>query len=169
MLQAAVFAKSLKLSSKARFAYPASKIINISSTDVQSLRIYASRVHDLWSSLFQIIAIAALIFLIIGTSCFYGLSLSNQSLKPPLIFSGFATIFVLLASQCLTNIYKANIVKNYITSNDQRLKILREFLYHVKGVKVLALENRFLNRISKIRTIQLGWIKKWLELDFAVC
>lgn len=73
MLQAAVFEKSLKLSSKARLMYPASKIINISSSDVEALRSYAAKVHDLWSSLFQIISIAVLIFLILDISSFYGL------------------------------------------------------------------------------------------------
>lgn len=75
----------------------------------------------------------------------------------------------MLASQSVANGYNANIIRNCIANNDQRIKFLREFLYQVKGVKALGLERHFYLRISKARSILLNWVKKWLWLNFAVC
>lgn len=78
MLQTAVYEKSLELSTKARLKYPAAKIINISNTDVAALKDYFAKVHDLWSCLFQIFAIAFLVHSILGSRSLYGSSLSGH-------------------------------------------------------------------------------------------
>jgi len=50
--------------------------------------------------------------------------------------------------------------------NDDRLRYLREFLYCVKGVKILGLEQMFIHKITEVRKTQLSWLSRWIRLTF---
>lgn len=72
MLKAGLFEKALWLSADSRTKFPEATIINISTHDVAYFQNYFLKVHDLWSSLFQIFVIFYMVFSLLGQSCLPG-------------------------------------------------------------------------------------------------
>lgn len=72
MLKAGLYEKCLYMSPQSRAMYPAGTIITVSSHDVSFFRNYFLKVHDIWSSVMQIIIISLLVFWILGPSCLIG-------------------------------------------------------------------------------------------------
>jgi ATP-binding cassette subfamily C (CFTR/MRP) protein 10 len=74
MLQAVIYSHGLKLSPESRSVYPAGKIITLMTNDVEFLKNYVFKIHDIWSSPLQLAVIMLLVVFLIGSSGFYGMS-----------------------------------------------------------------------------------------------
>ncbi|KAH8648547.1 P-loop containing nucleoside triphosphate hydrolase protein [Xylariales sp. PMI_506] len=150
MVRSAIFEKSSRLSPAARSAYPPERVINMSSIDADNLSSYMLKVHDLWSAPLQIVAIGVLTVTIMGPTALFG----------------FALVFVIFISQSFANKGTRSAHREYIVANDERLGSLRELLYGIKGVKAIAYEGVFREKISHVREEQARALRKFLILSF---
>ncbi|XHG05672.1 hypothetical protein AWENTII_008890 [Aspergillus wentii] len=74
MLRSAIFQHGLRLSPESRKAYPAGKIINLSTNDVRFIKNYILKVHEIWSAPLQLAFIMVLIVRLIGLSGLCGMA-----------------------------------------------------------------------------------------------
>lgn len=82
MIKAAILQYSLRLSPDARTQYPAGKIINLSTGDVNLLKTYTLKVHDIWTGPIQVAAIFVLVVQLIGLSGISGTSQASPESCP---------------------------------------------------------------------------------------
>lgn len=68
LLQLAIFQKSLRFSNLAHLRCPVGKVLGSSTMDMMLIRNYILKVHDIWSSLIQLVLIAVLVFELLGPS-----------------------------------------------------------------------------------------------------
>jgi len=139
-----IFRKSLKLSSASRINTSTGQIVNMFSTDtkqLQSLMYFASMI---FFAPIQIAVALALIYQQVTESTFVGLGF--------MIFIVPFNIFVFITM--------ANIRKQMLVVNDQRVKLMNEILAGIRILKYYAWEVAFQQKVMKIRDDELILLRK---------
>jgi len=143
-LIAALYKKSLKISSAAKKESTVGEIVNLMSVDVQKFMDLLPYANILWSALLQI-----------GLSTFF----IYQELGWP-AFVGVAILFVSLP----LNGYMAGLMRKFqlqqMKLKDKRIKLMNEILGGMKVLKLYAWEPSFINQIGLIRNDEIKVMKK---------
>ncbi|KAJ7298462.1 hypothetical protein O6H91_Y577300 [Diphasiastrum complanatum] len=148
ILIAAVFHKSLRISSFARQSHGTGHIVNYMSVDVQEVANFTTNIHDLWIMPVQIVLALVILFKVIGLSTFAGLG----------IMSIILTLCLIIASNeqyCWVKI---------MDCKDHRLKVTNEALANMKIIKMQAWQDWFCQKIEEARRNELSWISKIMYL-----
>ncbi|KAL7747706.1 hypothetical protein RI367_006995 [Sorochytrium milnesiophthora] len=134
----AIFVKSLRLSAQARAEFSAGKINSLFSTDVTNTQTVYKDISDFTVAIVQIIC--ALYFL--------------QQYLGNVVWIAIGLYAVLSTVQfaCAPLLNKSAMA--YFGAADQRTKVLREFLYGIKVIKLQAIEDYFHKTMLKHRTVQ---------------
>jgi hypothetical protein len=122
-LVTAVYAKSLRLSARARATeFNAGKVTNIISTDTVRLDMVLPYIHMLWSAPLQIIVILGLLIRLLG----------------PAALAGFGLMVLFMPIQGRVMKTLTGYRKDVQLITDQRVKLVNEVLQGVKIIKLFA-------------------------------
>ncbi|KAI8923250.1 ABC transporter type 1, transmembrane domain-containing protein [Entophlyctis helioformis] len=138
----AVYAKSLRLSSRSRQTFSSGMINSLISHDVDAVVTFLSTLNELWAAPLEIA---------LGLYYFYQLlGDAMWTAAMSLLFFGLVQFWLMPRA--------AKSKAQYMTSKDDRIRKLREYLYGNKMIKYEALEEVFYEEIAKIREKQLHYL-----------
>jgi ABC-type multidrug transport system fused ATPase/permease subunit len=139
-LTAAVYFKSLKLTSAARSASSSGAVTNLMSTDAASVILAAQNANTLWAAPVVVAVAMWLLYEQVGASAFVGI--------------GF--MFVLFPVNGVVFGKVAMYRRQLLAFSDQRVKLINEFFSGVRVVKMYAWEEALKAKITEIRDQELG-------------
>ncbi|KAI8895252.1 P-loop containing nucleoside triphosphate hydrolase protein [Globomyces pollinis-pini] len=135
-----IYMKSFRLSGKSRKIFSEGAIVTFSNTDVENIELLFLVGNYIWSAPFQIIMSSVLIA-----------NYLNYSVWTPI----FMLVLVFIAQSVIWP--KAMLyLENFLSSMDDRVTIVREFLYGVKVIKYRSIETVFQKKIQEIRNTQMN-------------
>lgn len=140
---AAVFRKSLYLSHKGRSAFSSGRIVNMMSSDSETLQQVCQSLHNLWSAPLRIVVAMCMLYRQLGISSLLGL----------------LVLVLMIPIQALVVSYNAKLVKNSSQRADKRIQLTQEILSSMDVVKCYAWEESFRENILKIREEELSWLR----------
>ncbi|KAJ7758854.1 ABC transporter [Mycena maculata] len=144
----AIYARSLRLTSRARSTLSNGKLVNHISSDVSRIDFCAGYFHMAWTAPIQMIICLILLILNLGPSA----------------LAGFA--FFVLATPAQTIVMKRLFVfrQKSMVWTDKRTKMLQELLGGMKIIKLFNWQAPFLARISGYRQKEMAYIRSLLLL-----
>eukprot|EP00049_Salpingoeca_infusionum_P023551 m.12723 g.12723 ORF g.12723 m.12723 type:complete len:1556 (+) comp5858_c0_seq1:79-4746(+) len=146
---AAIYQKSLLLSTASRQASTSGEIVNLMSVDAQRFMDLMSYLHMLWSAPLQISLALYFLYDLMGSATFYGLAV--LVLMIPL--NGY------LAKK------SRDFQKLLMKEKDSRIKLMNEVLNGIRVLKLYAWEKTFGRYVSDIRDRELGILKSYAILN----
>lgn len=137
-----VFRKILRLSTASRRNFTAGNISNLYTIDIERVVSASMALHSFWSLPLQIVIAMVLLYRVVSTAMFAGLT---------------AIIVLLIANNFLAN--KQKIANDLVMkSKDNRMKYIGEVLHSILTVKLNVWEERFQQKILSIRDEELKHI-----------
>ncbi|XP_042949303.1 ABC transporter C family member 3-like isoform X6 [Carya illinoinensis] len=146
LLVTMVYNKGLTLSCQSKQGHTSGEIINFMAVDAERVGNSAYYMHDPWMVLVQV-AIALLIL-------YKNLGLAS-------VAAFVATILVMLANFPLGKLQE-KFQGKIMESKDRRMKATSEILRNMRILKLQGWEMKFLSRITELRNVESGWLKKFL-------
>jgi len=140
----AIYDKSLKLSNDARRAYTLGQIVNLVTTDANTLQETLPSLNMAWSMPLQIVL--ALYFL-------------SQELGLALI-SGVVILILLIPFNIQTGKKQSEYQSAKMKSKDRRIRIMYEILNSIKIIKYNAWEETFIDKVGTVRSEEVGYLRK---------
>ncbi|THV02862.1 ABC transporter [Dendrothele bispora CBS 962.96] len=150
-LIAAIYSRSMRLTSRARSKLPNALIMNHISTDVSRIDFCAGFFHMFWAAPIQMAICLVLLLINLGPSA----------------LAGFA--FFVLATPVQTWVMKKmfSYRQKSMVWTDKRAKLLQELLNGMRIIKFFAWEIPFLNRLADIRRKELRYVRDLLLMRAA--
>ena len=140
----AIYRKSFKLCNSAKKEYSLGQIVNLMSTDAQTIQEVLPTLNMLWSMPFQIILVLYFLYHELGVAVFAG-----------------AVILVLLIP---FNIFTSRLSRQYQSSQmkckDKRIRIMYEVLNSIKIIKLNAWEESFEEKVAELRAQEIAFLRK---------
>ncbi|KAI1704939.1 ABC transporter transmembrane region domain-containing protein [Ditylenchus destructor] len=144
VLTAAVYKKTLRLSSAARRERTVGQIVNLMAIDVERFQMITHQIQLFWSSPFQITLALIFLFNTLGASALPGMVIM-MIFVPLSVFSSFFTRGWQMQQMKL---------------KDERSKMINEILNGIKVIKLYAWEMPMMETIEAIRKKELACILK---------
>ncbi|TPX74086.1 hypothetical protein CcCBS67573_g04636 [Chytriomyces confervae] len=138
ILADAVFKKSLKLSLVARTEYTPDKILTIISSDKDQIGILLRNSAEFWCIPVHLAVAVTLLGLLLGHA----------------VWAAVGTIALFTGIQVFFGSRIGAAAYAYMGSMDKRVKVIREFVYGIKFVKLSAMEEFFISAITQARESQ---------------
>ncbi|KAL6841171.1 hypothetical protein ACP4OV_029140 [Aristida adscensionis] len=143
-LLAAVYRKSLRLSTGARRAHGAGAIVNYMEVDAEEVANVTHELHNLWLMPLQIAVALALLYAHLG----------------PAVLTAVAAIAVVTVVVAVANKRNLEYQFKFLGKRDERMKAITELLSYVRVVKLQAWEETFGAKIRELREAELGWLAR---------
>jgi len=143
-LLAAVYRKSLRLSTGARRAHGAGAIVNYMEVDAQEVADVTHQLHNLWLMPLEIAVALALLYTHLG----------------PAVLTAVAAIAVVTVVVAFANKLNIEYQFKFLGKRDERMKAITELLNYIRVIKLQAWEETFGNKIRELREEELGWLAK---------
>lgn len=144
VLVAALYKKSLKISSSAKKESTVGEIVNLMSVDVQKFMDILPYINVLWSSLLQIALATYFMWEELGWPAFVGVAILFVSMPLNGFLAGLMRKFQL----------------QQMKLKDKRIKMMNEILGGIKVLKLYAWEPSFINQINSVRNEEIKVMKK---------
>ncbi|CAK9308687.1 unnamed protein product [Citrullus colocynthis] len=145
-LVAMIYNKGLTLSCQSRQQHTSGEIINFMTVDAERVGDFSWYMHDVWLVFFQV-GLALLVL--------------YKSLGLASISAFVATIAIMLVNIPLGKLQE-KFQDKIMESKDTRMKATSEILRNMRILKLQGWEMKFLSKISELRNIEAGWLKKFL-------
>eukprot|EP01038_Epipyxis_sp_PR26KG_P011238 gene11238-15079_t len=143
-LSAAIYRKSLKLSSSSRRNNTMGEIVNYMQVDAGKMEQVASLIHVYWDGLLQVLGYTSLLLYFLG----------------PSVFAGIATILIIIPF----NAYFLNRLSEQRAINlklsDKRVKLTNEILQGIRAIKSYNWEKAFNEKLQNIRQDELKALRE---------
>eukprot|EP00051_Salpingoeca_urceolata_P019849 m.293491 g.293491 ORF g.293491 m.293491 type:complete len:1641 (-) comp19492_c0_seq12:32-4954(-) len=143
-LTLALLKKSVKLSPKGREDRSTGQIMNMISSDCESLQLVCTGIHAVWSSPLRIAIAIYLLYGELGPSAFVALGLLVLMMPVQKQLVGIA----------------GRLLKTSLKATDERVKLINEVMADMQVVKCYAWEASLQKRILEMRTTELSWLRK---------
>ncbi|KAL7593059.1 hypothetical protein Lser_V15G32576 [Lactuca serriola] len=143
-LIAAVFRKTLRLTNESRRKIASGKIVNLMTTDSESLGALTQSLHTLWSAPFRIILALVLLYQQLGVASVLGALL----------------LVLMFPIQTLVISRMQKMSKEGLQRTDKRIGLMNEILAAMDTVKCYAWENSFQEKVQVVRTDELSWFRR---------
>jgi ABC-type bacteriocin/lantibiotic exporter with double-glycine peptidase domain len=141
-LIAAIYSRSLRLTSRARSTLTNGKLVNHISTDVSRIDFCAGFFHMSWTSPIQLAICLVLLILNLGPSA----------------LAGFAVFVLATPLQTLVMKRLFTMRQKSMKWTDKRAKLLQELLGGMRVIKFFAWEVPFLQRIFEYRYNEMKYV-----------
>ncbi|XP_027527984.1 canalicular multispecific organic anion transporter 1 [Neopelma chrysocephalum] len=148
-LIAAIYKKSLTMSSATRKESTVGETVNLMSADAQRFMDVANFIHQLWSCPLQIILSIVFLWGELGAS----------------VLAGLAVMVLLIPINALLVAKAKTIQVRNMKNKDERMKIMTEILNGIKILKLFAWEPSFEKRVNDIRAHELKDLLKFSYLQ----
>lgn len=143
-LCAAVYSKSLRLSSRARSALSPGYVVNLISADASRIDLLAGFFHYMWSGPFHLIIIMGFLFHLIGWFAFVGFV--------------FLVLFIPIQARIMLHLGTMRRASSKIA--DERIKAILEFIRGIRVIKLYAWEDSLLVRIASLRSREITVLRR---------
>ncbi|CAM0907937.1 unnamed protein product [Alopecurus aequalis] len=143
-LLAAVYRKSLRLSTGARRAHGAGTIVNYMEVDAEEVSNVTHELHNLWLMPLQIAVALGLLYTHLG----------------PSVLTAVAAIAVVTVVVAFANRRNIEYQFKFLGKRDERMKAITELLNYMRVIKLQAWEETFGSKIRELREAELGWLAK---------
>ncbi|PUZ46363.1 hypothetical protein GQ55_7G069300 [Panicum hallii var. hallii] len=143
-LIAAVYRKSLRLSTGARRAHGTGAIVNYMEVDAEEVSDATHQLHNLWLMPLQIVVALALLYTHLG----------------PAVLTAIAAIVVVTVVVAFANKLNIEYQSKFLGKRDERMKAINELLNYIRVIKLQAWEETFGAKIRDLREVELGWLAK---------
>lgn len=144
VLSAAVYKKTLRLSSSSRHEKTVGEIVNLMAIDVDRFQQITPLTHQYWSTPLQVSLALWMLWSQIGAS----------------VLSGVAVMLLLLPVNSLITMQTKKYQMRQMTVKDERTKMVNEVLNGIKVIKLYAWEPPMEKVITKLRNKELSLIRK---------
>ncbi|CAN4103940.1 unnamed protein product [Withania somnifera] len=145
-LVARIYNKGLTLSCQAKQSHTSGEVINFMTVDAERIGDFGWYMHDPWMVIIQV-GLALLIL--------------YKNLGLAAIAAFVATVIVMLLNIPLGGLQE-KFQERLMVSKDTRMKATSEVLRNMRILKLQAWEMKFLSRILDLRSIEAGWLKKYV-------
>ncbi|MCO5564932.1 hypothetical protein L7F22_018602 [Adiantum nelumboides] len=142
-LVAAIFRKSLRITQEGRKGFTSGKILNLMTSDAESLQQICSQLHGLWSAPIRIVVCVYLLHKQIGKSS----------------LAGASVLLLLFPLQTFMINRMRRFTRDGLQHADKRISLMTEILAAMDIVKCYAWESSFKVKILDIRRDELGRFK----------
>ncbi|XP_019419120.1 PREDICTED: ABC transporter C family member 2-like isoform X3 [Lupinus angustifolius] len=143
-LVAAIYRKSLRLTNEGRKKFQSGKLMNMITTDANSLQQICQQLHALWSAPFRISIAMVLLYQQLGVASLVG--------------SLMIVLLIPLQTHVISKMRK--LTKEGLQQTDKRVGLMNEILAAMDTVKCYAWETSFQSRVQSIRHDELSWFRK---------
>uniref|UniRef100_A0A0D9W2Q2 ABC transporter C family member 13 n=1 Tax=Leersia perrieri TaxID=77586 RepID=A0A0D9W2Q2_9ORYZ len=143
-LLAAVYRKSLRLSTGARRAHGAGAIVNYMEVDAEEVANVTHELHNLWLMPLEITVALTLLYTHLG----------------PAVLTAVAAIAVVTVVVAFANRRNLEYQFKFLGKRDERMKAITELLNYIRVIKLQGWEETFGDRIRELREAELGWLAK---------
>ena len=140
----AIYERALNLSPVGREGLTSGNVTNLVATDTQKLFEVMHEAHMIWSAPLAILIVIALLFIIIGPSCFVG---------------AFILIGLIPLSKKVAHII-VRIRKRRVVVADERIEIVAAMLQDIKVTKLNNYEENFEERVMNARKREMAFVTK---------
>jgi len=141
-LMAAVYRKTLRLSSGALQEESAGRIVTLMSNDAQKLQEFFPMIHEIWAAPALIALSLWLLFNVLSWSTFVGM----------------AVIFLLLPMTGIVAGKLFGMRRGLVALADKRVSLITEVINGIRIIKFYAWETSFMKRVLSVREEELGYI-----------
>ena len=139
-----IYQKTLKLSYNARKEYTVGQIVNLVTTDAETLQDALPSLNMIWSMPLQIILALYFLYQELGSA----------------VFSGIAILVLLIPFNILTSKFSRKYQSRKMKCKDRRIRAMYEILNCIKVIKLNAWETNFSSKVTKIRGEEINYLKK---------
>jgi ATP-binding cassette, subfamily C (CFTR/MRP), member 1 len=147
----AIYKKALKLSNQSRQDATIGEITNLMAVDASKIADLTTYLNILWSGPFQIFVATYLLYQTLG----------------PSVFGGIAVMILMVPVNMAIAKKSRQLNKVQMGNKDARTKLMDEVLNGMKVIKLYAWEKPFLEKILKVRDVELSNLKKIAYLQSA--
>ncbi|WOG86165.1 hypothetical protein DCAR_0205366 [Daucus carota subsp. sativus] len=147
-LVAAVFRKSLRLTTEGREKFPPGRITNMMTTDANALQKICQQLHGLWSSPFRIIMALVLLYQQLGVASILG----------------SLVLLLMIPLQTFIVSKARKLSREGLECTDRRVGLMNEIIAAMETVKCYAWEESFQTKVQSMRNEELSWFRKALLL-----
>lgn len=144
VLIAAIYKKSLRISSNARKESSTGEIVNLMAVDAQRFMDLATSVNTIWSAPLQIILAFYFLWRELG----------------PSVITGVAVMIILIPINGYIAHHTKILQTKQMKSKDARVKLVNEILNGIRLLKLYAWEPSFENRVVKVRNDEIMILKQ---------
>ncbi|RLN31274.1 hypothetical protein BBI17_009376 [Phytophthora kernoviae] len=147
-LKALLFQKAMRRSIQSKRESKTVDISNLYSADVNNVLFAAFQINSLWVIPIQIVVVVYMLYAVINLAAFAGLAIIAVSM---------------LASFVIAKL-SGNAFEDIMKYKDDRMKSIKEVFNAIQIVKLNAWEDKFADKIHKLRATELSAVKKFLYL-----
>ncbi|RLN87297.1 hypothetical protein BBJ28_00023178, partial [Nothophytophthora sp. Chile5] len=147
-LKTLLFQKAMRRSIQSRGDAAAVDISNLITSDVNNVLWAAFQVNKLWIIPLQITVAIWMLYVVIDVAAFAGLAVIATSMLASFVLAKFSGVAFY----------------DLMKRKDDRLKAIKEVFSAIQIVKLNAWEEKFSNRIHKLRALELSAVKQFLYL-----
>ncbi|KAL4094992.1 hypothetical protein PRIC1_010642 [Phytophthora ramorum] len=147
-LKALLFRKAMRRSIQSKGDAKAVDISNLYSSDVDNVLWAAFQINSLWIIPIQIVVVVYMLYAVIDMAAFAGLAVIASSMLVSFIIAK-------LSGSTFEDIMK---------HKDERMKTIKEVFNAIQIVKLNAWEDKFADKIHKLRATELSAVKRFMYL-----
>ncbi|CAA0815376.1 ABC transporter C family member 3 [Striga hermonthica] len=147
-----IYNKGLTLSSQSRQGHTTGEIINFMSVDAERIEEFGWYLHDPWMFALQVALALVILYRDVGLAS---------------IAAFVATVLVMLVNMPVGKLEK-KFQENLMKSKDERMKATSEVLRNMRILKFQAWEMKFLSKILDLRSVEMGWLRKYVYTSVIV-
>lgn len=140
----AIYRKTMTVSPSQRLKIGTGKIISLFSDDTNNVKILFSGIHNVVMAPFQLGALLYLIYQQVGVAVFVGL--------------GYSFVSVPIAGIVMSVLFSMYDKKK--KESDLRVKLMNEVLNGIRIIKYYAWEDAFIEKIGKVRKVEMAYTAK---------
>ena len=144
-----VYSKSCSVSGLAKRAFGSGRVTNVMSVDTERIMDIFTSFHDFWSLPVQIGVALYLLHAQVGLA----------------LLAGLGVVVLLIPINALLTNRIAKVSREMMKCKDRRVQLTNEMLHHIRAIKQMALEPRFLSRLRAIRRQEMKALTTRKYLD----
>ena len=144
-----VYSKSCSVSGLAKRSFGSGRVTNVMSVDTERVMDIFTSFHDFWSLPVQIAVALYLLHAQVGLA----------------LLAGLGVVVLLIPINAVLTNRIAKVSRRMMKCKDRRVQLTNEMLHHIRAIKQMALEPRFLSRLRAIRRQEMKALTTRKYLD----